>query len=110
MRMPPQMLAMVSSNLGSNFMEQVARECQESEALGWEQTTVPAGSYRAMHLRNARNGAEVWLQPALGFSLVKTTMKNGQDLVLTGQGTGAKSSLTETPIDIPGIPGVPPPR
>jgi hypothetical protein len=42
--------------------------------------------------------------------MVKAVLNDGGVMQLTGQGTGAKSSITETPIDMPGMPGAKPPR
>jgi hypothetical protein len=54
--------------------------------------------------------SEIWVQPDLQFAMVKGILKDGGMMELTGQGTGAKSSITETPVAMPGIPGTPPPR
>jgi len=48
--------------------------------------------------------AEVWLQPDLQFAMVKSVLKDGGVMELGAQGTDAKSSITETPVEMPGIP------
>jgi hypothetical protein len=108
MRIPEQMVRMMAANMGPNMAADIARSCNEMDVVGWEQVTVPAGSFRALHLRHPRSGTEAWLQPTLSFPLVQAVMKDNGTMALTGQGTGAKSSITETPRDM-GFPGGPPP-
>jgi hypothetical protein len=108
MRMPEQMVRMMASQRGSNVAAEIARGCKEMEVVGWEQITVPAGSFRTLHLRHPQSGVNAWIQPSLNFAMVKATMKDGGTMALSGQGTGAKSSITETPQDMTGFPGGPP--
>jgi len=112
MKLPPQMIQMVNSSPGMNMAADLARQCQAMEVVGWEPVTVPGGQFRALHMRNAGSQmvSEVWLQPDMQFSMVKAVLKDGGMMQLTGQGTDAKSSITETPQEMPGIPGVRPPR
>lgn len=110
MRLPEQMVRMMAGNMGTNVAAEIARSCLEMDVVGWEQLTVPAGSFRALHLRHARNGTDVWIKPDLNFAMVKAVMKDGGTMLLAGQGTGAKSSITETPREMTGFPGAPPPR
>jgi hypothetical protein len=112
MKMPPQMIQMINNTPGMNMSAEIARQCQEMEVVGWEQVSVPAGQFRALHLRHPRPTmvVEAWVQPDLQFAMVKGTLKDGGQMELTGQGTGAKSSITETPVEMPGFPGAPPPR
>jgi len=112
MKMPPQMIQMINSAPGMNMAADLARQCQEMEVVGWELITVPGGEFRALHLRNPRTGmvSEVWVQPDLQFAMVKAILKDGGVMELTGQGTGAKSSITEPPQEMPGLPGTQPPR
>jgi hypothetical protein len=112
MKMPTQMIQMINSAQGMNMVADLVRQCQGMEVVGWEPITVPGGEFRALHLRNAQTGmvSEVWVQPDLQFSMVKAILKDGGVMELTGQGTGAKSSITETPQEMPGLPGTRPPR
>lgn len=111
MKMPPQMIQMINSSPGMNMAADLARQCQEMEVVGWEKVTVPGGEFRALHLRHPQAGmmSEVWVQPDLQFGIIKATLKDGGVMELTGQGTDAKSSITETPQEMPGFPGAPPP-
>src|SRR6266513_2818053 len=61
-----------------------------------------AGTFRALHV-TTDDGGEVWASRDVPFGLVKTHGKQG-DLALTGRGADAKSSITETPLEMPSIP------
>jgi hypothetical protein len=110
MRASGQMVQMFTKGQGTNFAAEFVRGCRETELVGWEQVTVPAGSVRAVHLRHVRTGTDTWIQPQQRFPVVKTTTRDAGSMVLTAQGTGAKSSITETPLDMPSLPGASPPR
>ncbi len=112
MKMPPQMIQMVNSSPGMNMAADLARQCQTMEVVGWESLATPVGEIRALHLRNPASGmvSEVWVQPDLQFAMVKSVLKDGGVMELGAQGTDAKSSITETPIEMPGIPGATPPN
>lgn len=98
MRMPDQMVGMMGGRAaGQNLAAEIARRCQEMDVVGWEQVTVPAGTFRALHIKHAAEQTEAWILPDLYFGMLKVTMKDGSALVLTGRGTDAKSSITETP-------------
>ena len=98
MRMPEQMLGMVAGNMAKqNFAAEIARRCREMEVVGWEQVTVPAGSFRALHVKSVAEQTEAWMLPDFAFGLLKATMKDGSAMVLTGRGMDAKSSITEAP-------------
>ena len=79
-----------------------AGRCSGAHVVGWESVTVPAGTFRALHV-TTEDGGEVWASRDVPFGLVKTHGKQG-DLALTGRGTDAKSSITETPLEMPALP------
>ncbi|PYP08647.1 MAG: hypothetical protein DMD56_12245, partial [Gemmatimonadetes bacterium] len=79
-----------------------AGRCSGAHVVGWESVTVPAGTFRALHV-TTDDGGEVWASREVPFGLVKTHGKQG-DLALTGRGTDAKSSITETPLEMPALP------
>jgi hypothetical protein len=110
MKMPEAMVQAMSSSQGANVAAELARQCMEMEIVGTENVTVPGGRFTAIHMRHPQSGMNVWVQPNLDFAMVKATMKDGGRMELTGQGTGAKSSITETPREMTGFPGAPPPR
>jgi hypothetical protein len=100
MRMPEQMIMMMGSRMASNIAAEITRGCQEMEVVGWEDVTVPAGTFRALHVRNPRDQTEAWVRPELYFGMVKVVTKDGGVMALAGHGAGAKSSITETPRDM----------
>ena len=112
MKMPAQMIQMVNASPGMNMAADLARQCQAMEVIGWERVTVPGGGFRALHMRSTASGmvSEVWVQPDLPFAMVKSVLKDGGAMELGAQGTDAKSSITETPVEMPGLPGATPPN
>ena len=104
MRMPEEMVRMMAGRLGDNFATEFAHKCHEMEVVGWEQVTVPAGSFRALHVVNKSDQTDAWIAPDLYFSLVRAKLKDGSAMELTGRGADAKSSITETPVPMPGMP------
>ncbi len=62
---------------------------------------MPAGSFRALHVRSANDQNEGWVVPDLYFGMVRAKLKDGSTMDLTGRGTDAKSSITETPRSMP---------
>lgn len=98
MRMPDQMVRMMGSRMGQqNVAAEIARSCREMELVGWEQVTVPAGTFRALHVKNPREQVEAWILPDLYFGLLRATMKDGSTMALTARGTDAKSSIPNPP-------------
>jgi hypothetical protein len=108
MKLSPQMLGMMGSHMAQdNIALEFARQCATGRVVGPETVTVPAGSIPAIHVTSA-DGGEAWLAKDIPFGLVKAIGKQGT-LVLTGHGLDAKSSIVETPQDMPMIPGMPKP-
>lgn len=74
------------------------KQCAKYKFVGEESVTVPAGKYRTDHYTGP--DGEAWV--ALGvpaWHLVKMTNEDGSTMVLTAVGSGAKSEITETPVD-----------
>ncbi|HYU08828.1 MAG TPA: hypothetical protein VEK77_05545 [Gemmatimonadales bacterium] len=101
MRMPDEMVRMMGGRMGQNLAADLAGKCLEMTVVGWEQVTVPAGSFRALHVRSANDQNEGWVVPDLYFGMVRAKLKDGSTMDLTGRGTDAKSSITETPRSMP---------
>lgn len=101
MRMPEEMVRMTRGQMGKNFATEFGRKCMEMDVVGWEQTTVQAGSFRALHLKHAADQTDAWVVPDLYFGLVRAKLKDGSTMDLMGRGTDAKSSITETPQTMP---------
>lgn len=96
-RVPDQMIRMMGSRMATNITAEITRSCLEMDVVGWEDVTVPAGMFHALHIRNPREHTEAWVRPELYFGMVKVVMKDGAVLSLAGHGAGAKSSITERP-------------
>ena len=96
MRLPDQMLALVGQQMVQNNPALgIARRCASAQVVGWEKLTVPAGSLRALHVKDTEG--EAWLSGDVPFGIVKGHAKDGSEMVLTGRGVGARSSITEKP-------------
>ena len=93
MRVPPETAHMFN---GIN-VAQIARECRTMQLVAWDDVSVPAGKFRAMHLRDPRTSAEFWITPGAQSGIVKLIWKDGSTAVLTAQGNDAKSSITGMP-------------
>jgi hypothetical protein len=79
----------------------VLANCRTAKVIGWERVTVPAGTFRALHIVNAQGKSDTWVNPDLPLAFVKSTTSEGaqgpHQMVLAAHGTGAKSQITETP-------------
>jgi hypothetical protein len=102
MRMSPQMLQMMSSRMPKDQITEMCRNSRMTR-VGAESVTVPAGTFPTVHYRDAESGNDVWVSESLPFGMVRTKLKNGEEIVLTGQGTGAKTQITETPQEMPAM-------
>ena len=94
MKMSGMMINAMRSQLAKNSAFSDA--CKDAILVGSEKVSVPAGSFTARHYHSDKYGTDTWIVPAAPFPLVRTTGKDfAMDLVATG--TGATSSITETP-------------
>jgi hypothetical protein len=74
--------------------------CKDSKFVGEESVTVPAGTYKARHYTGS-HGEDTWASlDAPVWHMVKMTTKEGHTMVLTSTGMGAKSEITEQPMDM----------
>jgi hypothetical protein len=105
MRMSAQMLQMMASRMPKDQIAEFCRNAQMTR-VGDESITVPAGTFRTVHYRDATSGNDVWVSEDLPFGLVKSKLARGGEIVLTGKGTDARSQITETPQEM-GMPGRP---
>ena len=102
MRISGEMAGMMGQKPGQdNAAFDWASRCSGAHVVGWESVTVPAGTFRALHVTTDDAG-EVWAARDVPFGLVKLHGKQG-DLVLAARGTDAKSSITEKPLDMGGM-------
>jgi hypothetical protein len=78
--------------------------CRTGQAVGWETLDVPAGRWRALHVRYTRDArtADVWLAPAVPFALVRSVVAGtggteAIELVLIGHGRDAVPTVPLPP-------------
>jgi hypothetical protein len=82
---------------GSNSL----KDCTSSRVVGWESVTVPAGTFRALHVQDPDGGGDTWVVPDLPFGMVQAL--EGEEpgdsgrMVLVAHGMGARSAIVETP-------------
>jgi hypothetical protein len=80
-------------------MYDIRKECAKVDFVGEETVSVPAGSYKARHYKGP--DGETWVSMDVpGWRMVKMVTKDGEELVLTGTGTGYKNEITEKPMDM----------
>jgi hypothetical protein len=109
MKMSPRMLAMIQGQQDNRALD-MARECERAVIVGWETVTVPSGTMRTLHIRPADGEADVWVSTDIPFGMVRMVAQGGEEMVLNGHGRDARSSITETPQEMPDIPAMRPPR
>jgi hypothetical protein len=99
MKVSGMMMKMIRGQMEkSSFLNNM---CEGVTLVGEESVTVPAGTFKAYHFHNSKYNSDSWISPSVPFAMVKATGKN-HDIALTGTGTGATSSITETPQDMMG--------
>jgi hypothetical protein len=105
MRMSGQMMDMMRSRMPKDA---IAEACRNSKMVkvGVESITVPAGTFSTTHYRDESGGQDVWISEDLPFGLVRTKTSRGEEIVLIGRGSNARSQITETPqeMQMPGRP------
>lgn len=94
-RIPDQTVQSLGATLVQDPSIDVAARCASSTIVGWETITVPAGSLRVLHTKSS-DGGDVWLSGDVPFGLVRLQEKGQGGLALTGYGTDATSSITDT--------------
>jgi hypothetical protein len=86
----------------------VLQKCDSAELIGRETIEVPAGRFETLHFRHTEGGVpgEGWVSRDVPMAMVKLTWQgqNAGQMVLLGHGKDAKSSITETPQEMPGMP------
>ena len=101
MKVSGPMLDMLRGRLEKELL--LAKICNGVSFVGKEKVTVPAGGFESLHFRSA-DSTDSWVSADVSFSVVKSSGKNYQ-VELAEQGTGAKSSITETPQELGGMGG-----
>jgi hypothetical protein len=100
-----QMLGMMQGRGAENPARDAASACENAELVGRETVTVPAGAFEVVHLRVSEDSeaADIWVSPDVPFGMVKLE-GHGVELVLLNHGKDAKSSISEKPQRMPGVP------
>jgi hypothetical protein len=83
--------------------------CRRGQPQGWETITVPAGTFRALHVRYDRDGraADSWLVPSVPFALARSVITGAGgsadtvELVLLDRGFDATATLPLPPAKQP---------
>ena len=102
MRMNGMMLKMIRGQLEKNSI--LRNLCEGITPAGEESVTVPAGTFKAVRYHDSKHDADTWVVADRPFVMVKAKGKDF-DLSLAASGDGAKSSITETPAEMPGMGG-----
>lgn len=100
MKMSPMMMGMLRGQLEKSSL--LSNLCEGVTVVGEETVEVPAGSFKTVHLHNAKHESDAWVSTKVPFYMVKSTGKKFE-MALTRSGAGAKSSITETPQEMPGF-------
>jgi hypothetical protein len=100
MRMNAMMMKMIRGQLEKNSV--LGNMCEGVSLAGEESVTVPAGTFKALRYHNTKYDSDTWVVPELPFFMVKSKGKDFE-LSLASSGDGAKSSITETPQEMPGF-------
>ncbi|HTG85366.1 MAG TPA: hypothetical protein VL853_11170, partial [Gemmatimonadales bacterium] len=102
MKVSGMMLGMIRTQLAKSMAFKDA--CTEVTLVGKEEVTVPAGSFSAKHFHSDKFESDTWVDTKVPFSMLKSVGKK-HEMVLAATGDGATSSITETPEEMPGMPG-----
>ena len=102
MKMSGMMMKMIRGQLKKSSI--MANLCEGIAAAGEESVTVPAGTFKAIRYHDSKHNADTWVVPDRPFVMVKSKGKDFE-LSLAASGDGAKSSITETPQEMPGMGG-----
>jgi hypothetical protein len=87
-------------------MYDLRKECAKIKYAGEETVAVPAGSFKAQHYSGP--DGDTWVSTEVpGWRMVKMTTRDGDTMVLTAMGTGAKNEITEKPVDMKAMMGNP---
>jgi hypothetical protein len=100
MKMNGMMLNMIKGQLKKNSV--LRNLCEGVAPAGEESITVPAGTFKAIRYHDSKHNADTWVVPDRPFVMVKSKGKDFE-LSLASSGDGAKSSITETPQEMPGM-------
>ena len=92
-RVPDMLIVVAGRQIARSVASEIVRHCSSGEVVGPESVSVPAGRFRALHVRSAEGDA--WVSADVPFGIVKAHLTDGSEMSLTGRGMDARSSLTE---------------
>jgi len=105
MRVPQQMLAMMQEQMATSPIADFAKQCRAANFVGEETVETPAGTFHTLHVHTDEQNGDAWVSAEVPFGMVKGSSQDGPTMVLVQYGTDAVSQITETPVDMPGMPG-----
>jgi hypothetical protein len=91
---------MIRGQLNKNSV--LGNMCEGVSLAGKESVTVPAGTFKALRYHNDKYESDTWVVPTRPFFMIKSKGKD-VEMSLVSSGDGAKSSITETPQEMPGL-------
>jgi hypothetical protein len=100
MRMNSMRMGMIRGQMQKNSI--LSTLCEGVTPAGEETVEVPAGSFKTTKLHNDKYQSDAWVSAKVPFYMVKSVGKD-YSLSLARIGDGAKSSITETPQEMPGM-------
>jgi hypothetical protein len=100
MKMNGMMMKMIRGQLKKNSV--LGNVCEGMSVAGEESVTVPAGTFKALRYHSTKYESDTWVVLDRPFFMVKSKGKDFE-MSLTSSGDDAKSSITETPQEMPGL-------
>ncbi|HEX6645263.1 MAG TPA: hypothetical protein VF037_11310, partial [Gemmatimonadales bacterium] len=92
-RWGPALIARARASERSALNRLIADGCTGAALVGEEEVTVPAGTFKARHFRNAQAGSDIWVSGDIPFGVIKATGRDGGTLELLDRGRDASSSV-----------------
>ena len=100
----PAMVMPIKGGKNQYGMSDLRKDCGKITLVGEETITVPAGRYETRHYTGPDGDSWVSMDVP-GWRMVKMVTKDGDTMVLTGTGNGAKNEITEKPMDMKAMMG-----
>ncbi len=100
----PAMVMPIKAGKGPPGLSDIRKQCAKINFVGEETVVVPAGSFKTRHY--AGPDGDSWISTAVpGWRMVKMVTKEGDTMVLTATGAGAKNEIVEKPMDMKAMMG-----
>lgn len=96
----PTMMRMMTSGMEKSGGLKIAELCDKVTLVGNKRETVPGGTFSTRQYRNEQEQFDTWVSAETPFGLVKATGRR-YEMVLNRSGKDAKSTITETPEEMP---------